>query len=153
VADGFGWLQYTVAKDAQMPILQWRSLELADLRSVRDPKQQRLLQSAEAMPFEDFKRKIVQDLTTRRSKLERQSFIFINCASVDVKEADAIGSNLLARVDWERPAYEDKPKARTLQENIESNLIDCDGLLILHDKSPPGWVRAQLQLYRKLRQR
>jgi hypothetical protein len=153
VADGFGWLQYNVAKDAQVPILQWRSLELGDLRVVRDPKQRRLLQNAEAMPFEDFKRKIVQDLSAERGKPARQSFFFINCASVDVKEADAIGSNLLARVDWERPAYEDKPKARTLQEAIESSLIDCDGLLILHDKSPAGWVRAQLQLYRKLRQR
>ncbi len=153
IADGFGWLQYNVAKQSPLPILQWRGLELADLRAVEDPMQRRLLETAEAMPFEDFKRKILENLRSGKAKSKRPSFFFINCDSVDVSQADAIGGHLAGGVDWERPLYEEKPKARVLQESIEASLVDCDGLLIVHGKSPVAWVRAQLQLYRKLRQR
>ena len=153
VPDGFGWLQHNVAKRLQRPILQWCNLDLSDLRAVADPKQRRLLQNADAMPFEDFKQKIVQSVLEGKPKAARTSFVFINCDSVDTQEADDIGNHLGANVDWERPPFEEKPKARVLQESIESSLVDCDGLLIVHGKSPVGWVRSQLQLYRKLRQR
>jgi hypothetical protein len=153
VPDGFGWLQYNLAKRAQRPILQWCSLDLSDLRVVEDPKQRRLMQTADAMQFEDFKQKIVRSVTSDAPKPTRPSFFFINCDSVDTDKADDIGNHLGRDVDWERPPYEENPKARALQENIESSLVDCDGLLIVHGKSPLGWVRSQLQLYRKLRQR
>jgi hypothetical protein len=154
IEDGFGWLQHNIAKQLERPILQWRGLELTDLRSIEEPKQRQLLQSAEAMPIEEFKLKIVRSLATQTTKpSSRPSFFFINCDSVDVSEADTIGGRLGDHVDWERPLYEEKPKAKVLQEAVESRLVDCDGLLILHGKSPLGWVRAQLQLYRKLRQR
>lgn len=151
--DGFGWLQLNVARRAKRPILQWRSLDLTDLRSVQDPKQKELLQAADAMPIEEFKLKIVRSLAERKVKAVRPSFVFINCDAVDVTEADSIGSHLGGNIDWQRPAFEDKPKAKVLQENIEAGVVDCDGLLIVHAKSPVGWVKAQLQLYRKLRQR
>jgi hypothetical protein len=153
VPDGFGWLQYNIARRVQRPVLQWCNLDLSDLRAVEDPRQRRLLQSADAMPFEDFKQKIVRSVEESKPKSTRTSFVFINCDSVDAQQADDIGRHLGANVDWERPPYEEKPRARALQENIESSLVDCDGLLIIHGKSPVGWVRGQLQLYRKLRQR
>ena len=34
VPDGFGWLQYELAKDQQRPILQWRSPDLRDLQGI-----------------------------------------------------------------------------------------------------------------------
>jgi TIR domain len=153
VQDGFGSFQYAIAQQAQRPILQWRTLELADLRAVEDKKHRQLLQAAEAMPIEEFKLKIVQSLKARTAKPARPSFFFINCDLVDVSEADSIGRHLGGNVDWERPLYEEKPKAKALQESIEARLVDCDGLLIVHGRSPVGWVRAQLQLYRKLRQK
>jgi TIR domain len=155
VPDGFGWLQYELAKRQQRPILQWRSPDLKDLAGIEDERQKRLLETADAMPFEDFKQKIVQAL--RRDddrKPPRPSFIFINCDAVDTERADDIGEHHLGGgFDWERPPYEEKPKAKQLQENIESNLIDCDGLFIVYGMTRPGWVRDQIQLYRKLRPR
>jgi hypothetical protein len=154
VPDGFGWLQYELAKRQQRAILQWRSPDLKDLAGVEDERQKRLLETADAMPFEDFKQKIVQALRKGdESKSLRPSFIFINCDSVDIERADDIGQHLGGAVDWERPPYEEKPKAKQLQENIESNLIDCDGLFIVFGQTRPGWVRDQIQLYRKLRPR
>jgi hypothetical protein len=155
VPDGFGWLQYNLAKRAQRTILQWRSPDLGDLSIVDDERQRRLMEAAEAMPFEDFKQKIVRAVTAPPPKQQggRPSFFFINCAAVDTGEADDIGSQLGSDVDWERPAYEDKPKAKVLQDKIETNLVDCDGLLIVHGKARSAWVKDQLQQYRKVRAR
>jgi hypothetical protein len=161
VPDGFGWLQYELAKREyelanreRRPILQWRSPDLKDLAGIEDERQKRLLEMADAMPFEDFKQKIVQALSKDERKAPpRPSFFFINCDAVDTERADDIGQHLGGTVDWERPLYEDKPKARELQKTIESNLIDCDGLFIVFGLTRPGWVHDQVQLYRKLRPR
>ncbi|MGB6535649.1 MAG: toll/interleukin-1 receptor domain-containing protein [Xanthobacteraceae bacterium] len=151
--DGFGWFQYQLAKDGQRPILQWRSPDLRDLQGVED-KQKRLLDMADAMPLEDFKKKIVTALSSNDSpKVQRPSFIFINCDAVDTDSADAVGDHLGGHMDWERPLYEDKPKAQQLEEEIESGVIGCDGLFIVFGRTGPNWVRQQLQLYRKLRPR
>jgi hypothetical protein len=153
VPDGYGWLQYELANRQQHRILQWRSPDLKDLAEIEDERQRQLLETADAMPFEDFKQKIVRLIRTEDRKAPpRPSFIFINCDAVDTDRADDIGQHL-GDVDWERPPYEDQPKAGELQENIESNLIDCDGLFIVFGMTRPGWVRDQIQLYRKLRPR
>src|SRR5262249_39630488 len=131
VPDGFGWLQYELAKRQHRPILQWRSPDLKDLADVEDERQKRLLETADAMPFEDFKQKIVRALRKGDNKPPaRPSFIFINCDAVDTEKADDIGRHLGGAVDWERPPYEEMPRARQLQDKIETNLIDCDGLFI-----------------------
>jgi len=155
VPDGFGWLQYELAKWQHRPILQWRSPDLKDLADVEDERQKRLLEFADAMPFEDFKQKIVRALRKKDNEPPpRPSFIFINCDAVDTEKADDIGRHHLGgEVDWERPPYEEMPKARQLQDKIETNLIDCDFLFIVFGMTRPGWVRDQVQLYRKLRPR
>src|SRR5262249_41739187 len=89
--------------------------------------------------------------TEERKPPPRPSFIFINCDAVDTDKADDIGQHLGGICDWERPLYEDNPKAKELQESIESNLIDCDGLFIVFGMARPGWVRDQIRLYRRLR--
>jgi hypothetical protein len=154
--EGFGWLQYRAAKDEGVPILQWCQPDLADLRAVEDKNQRLLLQDAEAIPFEEFKQKIVRFLNSppRPAAPQRPSFLFINCDSIDVAHADDIGGRLEGQnVDWERPSYDDAAEAKTLQESIESGLVNCDGLIILQAKSPTRWVEGQLRLYQKLRRR
>ena len=153
VPDGFGWLQYQMAKDQQRPILQWRSPDLRDLQGIEDDRQKRLLNMADAMPLEDFKKKIVGAVTKGDAKEKRPSFMFIDCDFVDTDNADAVGNILGDQLDWERPPYEEKPRAQQLEEEIQSGLIDCDGLLIVYGRTGSSWVRQQLQLYRKLRPR
>lgn len=153
VPDGFGWLQYQMAKDQQRPILQWRSPDLRDLQGIDDDRQKRLLNMADAMPLEDFKKKIVEAVTKDDAKVKRPSFMFIDCDSVDTDNADAVGDILGDQLDWERPPYEEKPRAQQLEDEIQSGLIDCDGLLIVYGRTCGSWVRQQLQLYRKLRPR
>ena len=48
---------------------------------------------ADAMPLEDFKKKIV-GAVTKATPTERPSFIFIDCDAVDTDKADEIGNHL-----------------------------------------------------------
>ncbi len=151
--NGFGWLQYTVAMRAAKPILRWRNPALTDFAAVDDPRHRELLTGADAMPIEDFKDKVRTCVFAPPVETSKKApYYFINCDSVDMEEADAIGQRL-GGVDWERPAFEDKPRAKALQQATEASLTSCDGLLFVHGRSPPSWLRAQLQLYRKVRPR
>src|SRR5262249_25101992 len=92
-------------------------------------------------------------VTKRDAKVKRPSFVFIDCDSVDTDNADAVGDILGGQLDWERPPYEEKPKAQQLENEIQSGFINCDGLFIVYGRTCSSWVRQPLQLYRKLRPR
>jgi hypothetical protein len=152
VPDGYGWLQFELAKSAKLPILQWRSPEL-DVSAVASPQQQRLLQAetVQSIPFEDFKRTIVQTISRKEEpRKPRPSFLFINADRVDMEYAQAILEGVGDNFDWAMPLWDPEAKADQIQEYVETNLIDCDGLVIVYGKSRPDWVTKQLQLYRKL---
>lgn len=170
IPDGFGWLQFRTAQAAKVPILQWCSPDLKIAQDVKSQVQQALLQTAEAMPFEDFRQKIVRTVMDVQKKKEsngnqsseRPSFIFIDADDVDMDHADLIAQRLGDSFDWEIPLPKQKAagddggangtfrSADELDEAIATNLIDCDGLLVVYGKAPSRWVRSQLQHYRKL---
>jgi hypothetical protein len=166
VPDGFGWLQLEGAKRANVPILQWRSPDL-DTAKIELPLQKKLLEldTVRAMPFEDFKRSVVtsfKDLTARpvaaapaRAGAESSSVIFINADKVDKASADAIKDSLGDRCGWSMPLSLVVPDAKPdeLQEDMEANLINSEGLVIVYGAARPAWVTGQLQLYRKLASR
>lgn len=149
---GFGRLQFEHARRRSIPILQWRSQDL-NLAEVASPIQQELLQLAtvQAMPFEEFKRSIVETVTRRPpDKPAPPAFLFVNAAPVDMDRAQLLLENLDDTLEWEMPLYEPGAKAEKIQSQIEPQLIDCDGLVILYGEAGPGWVMSQLQQYRKL---
>jgi hypothetical protein len=166
VPDGFGWLQLEGARRASIPILQWRSLDL-DLAGVKLPLQKRLLEldTVRAMPFEDFKSSIVasfKSLTEAKARPDREmsagdtsNVVFINADKVDKATADAIKDSLGDKVGWAMPLSLMVPDAKPdeLQEDMESNLINSEGLIIVYGAVRPAWVTGQLQLYRKLASR
>ena len=156
--DRLSWQQLEAAKQHNCKILQWRSPDLDLQQNVDSPEQRRLLEAIEAMPIDEFKQKIVRTMAPKSTNgangasSPRPSFIFINCDAVDTDKADNIGRLLGSGFDWERPYYERKPKTRELRQTIERNLLECDGLFIVHGENA-HWVWDQLQLFRKLRQR
>jgi hypothetical protein len=166
VPDGFGSLQLECAKDANLPILQWRSPEL-DTAKVELPLQKKLLEAdtVRAVPFEDFKLTIVKrfkeivDQTGAPSSApqgpDASSVVFINADKVDKTSADVIKDSLGGRIGWALPLSLVDPNAKPeeLQEDMETNLINSDGLVIVYGAVRPAWVTGQLQLYRKLASR
>jgi hypothetical protein len=157
--DRLSWQQLEAAKQQGCKILQWRPPHLNLEQNVDSSEQRQLLETIETTPIDDFKQKIVRTVMPPKSTNEaksarspRPSFIFINCDAVDTDKADRIGELLGNSFDWERPYYERKPKPRELRQTVERNLLECDGLFIVHGENP-SWVWDQLQLFRKLRQR
>jgi hypothetical protein len=161
VRDGFGWLQFELAKQSNVPILQWRSPEL-DLSSVESTLQRRLLEQDTvcAVPIAEFKQMIV-DPKPKAPKSRSGSMIFINADPVDKSSADGIKDRLGDRVGWLMPlsllhdgkANPEDLKPEYLQQDMESNFIDADGLFFVYGAVTPSWVRNQLNQYRKLEHR
>jgi hypothetical protein len=167
VPDGFNWLQFDLARRANLPILQWRNPEL-DLSNVELPLQRKLLEldTVRAMPFEDFKKSIVeifkkatappppspQPPTLAGGLDASSSMIFINADPVDKASADAIKDSLGDRFGWSMPLslYDSQARPEELQEDMESNLINSEGMFIVYGAARPAWVTSQIQLYRKL---
>ena len=163
VPDGFGWVQLELAKRAKLPILQWRSPDL-DVSKIDLPLQKRLLEleTVRAMPFEDFKRIVIEScysVTERASQLPfyqqpivSPSMLFINADPVDRESVDRIRETIGDRIGWTMPLSfcDGKAPPEELQQDTESNLINSDGLVIVYGAVRPAWVTKQLQLYRKV---
>jgi hypothetical protein len=162
VMEGFGKLQLEAAKQLKLPILQWYDPALDISRQVISPVQKLLLQTAEAVPFEDFKAKIVRTMQSKpKQETARGTFTFINAADVDIDQADIIARHL-GDSTWEIPLPKRKPpadvtngssrtylKAGEIDESIVENFRLCDSLLVVYGRAPVDWVRAQLQAFRK----
>jgi hypothetical protein len=107
--------------------------------------------SVRAMPFEDFKRNIIEATVRHEpAKSEKSHFLFVNAAPVDMAQAQAIVRNLDESLEWEMPVYEPDAKAEAIQNEIEPQLVDCDALVVVYGKAGVKWVVSQLQQYRKL---
>jgi hypothetical protein len=163
VPRGFGWLQFELAKQRKLQILQWRDLNF-EVSSVESPLQLELLNADTvcASPFEDFKRSIVDSYRqivespppfapTRLFGVESSSMVFINADPIDRESADAIKERLGDHVGSAVPLslYAGDVRAEELQADMERNLMESDGLLIVYGAARPAWVTGQLQLYRK----
>ena len=165
VPDGFGRLQLDAARRLKLPILQWYDPTLDVSGQVTSPAQKLLLQTAEAMPFEDFKEKIVRTIKSEPDTDDggstRGPFTFINADEVDMDQADIIGQHL-GDSTWEIPLPKKRPqigevngsngtylKAGEIDEAIVENFRDCDSLLVVYGRVRVDWVRSQLQLFRK----
>jgi hypothetical protein len=156
IPNGFGWLQFELAKQSKLQILQWRSPDL-DLSSVDSALQRRLLEqdTVRAMPIVEFMQTVVKGITDPPPSPPQRpsdSMIFINADPVDEGSAHGIKDRLGDRVGWLMPLslHDGKAQPEDLQQDMESNFINADGLFIVYGAVGPLWVRSQLKLYQKL---
>jgi hypothetical protein len=153
IEEGFGRFQLELAKTRQLPILQWRSPDL-DMTEVASPMQRALLQAAEvqAMPFEEFKRSVVDlFVEVEPSPPKQPSFLFVDADKVDLERAQSLVTDLGDAIEWEMPLYDPTAKAEDLQNDIEARFVECDALVVLYGEAGAHWVMRQLQLFRKLK--
>ena len=78
--------------------------------------------------------------------------VFINANSVDRASAQKIGKGIDQRFAWMLPLSLAKTGARPEEvlEDLQENLINADGIIIMYGAVGPAWVAQQLRLYRKL---
>ena len=152
-------IQWDLAKQAGLPILQWRSSQL-DVNAIRDESHRQLADNDEiqAVELEQFKRAVVQSALREKERRTEQPeddetadgvFVFVNVERDD----SALADDLCALLDesgcsYATPIYEGRPDE--IRRDLEANLLECDGLIVVYGGIAEQWVREQLRQWRKI---
>jgi len=149
-----GQYQYDAAKRRNLPSHQWRSPDV-DPSSVAHHDQSLLAgPQVMAMGLQEFMKEIKKTLERPApepsKKKQMGDFIFINADHSDRNLADDLLSLFDDKSDWVVMAPLFSGTADQILEDLEANLRDCAGLLLIYGNSGPPWVRAQLRRYSKL---
>ena len=146
-------LQHQWAIAAGKPILQWRDPRL-DLGSIEDSDHRALIEggTVQAVDLETFKREIVkstEQANERRQRPAGQPFVFVNIEHEDLP----IAENLYEILECHGCGYAipmQGGKADAVRKDLEANLLECDGLIVVYGQIPEDWVREQLRQWRKM---
>jgi hypothetical protein len=151
-----GVTQYRCAVELVKAVLQWRS-PAADPKKVTHEAHRNLLDGAEVMgvDLEEFKAAVlkrVQRLTAPRKEPTKPTaacHVFVNTSADDRPMAEAFSEVLARRGFWAVLPYE-KGTVAQAREDLETNLRECDGLVMVFGRTEPYWVRSQLLQSRKI---
>jgi len=150
---GYINLQIELAKQASLPILQWRSPNL-DPASVTDETHRAILEGENvwAENLEEFKREILkrtQEKPKEQVKQHINAFIFVDMEIVDRQMAEHVCETLdQYGVDYSLPIQSKDPE--NIRKNMEQNLLYCDAIIIIYGASNVCWVQSQLFQFRKI---
>jgi hypothetical protein len=152
-------LQHQAAIAGDKPILQWRKRDL-DLDLVTDPSHQRLLdgETVMAVDLTEFEQAIVQHLKQERKKREVRrlaaqsgpdseaggAFVFLGNTHTDREQADRIGE-VLSQHGYAFASTLTKGEPDDIKDDLEANLRECDGLIIVHGQSTTAAMRRLLR--------
>jgi TIR domain len=147
----FPAIQHDIAREVGKPILQWRDLAV-DPAAVEDECHRALLEGARTGGFEEFKRAVVEasrrKVQTPRSRTADVA-VFVNADRADLEIARNLSALLAEQgvmCSW--PIAEGSPEK--VRQDLEENLRDCDGLVLIYGTTEPAWVRNQLLQGRKI---
>jgi hypothetical protein len=152
-------LQHEAAALALVPVIQWRDAAL-DPSSIRDVEHRALLESTAVMAsdLEQFRHEVIrraQREFERRHAHEQMSasrdkaFIFVNVDRGDLSLADDLCRVLeQSGCTFALPLHEGRPDE--IRRDLEANLLDCDGLIVVYGEITEQWVREQLRQWRKM---
>ena len=143
---GYEGLQLERAGAAGSTILRWHDPDL-DTSRVRDPELfQRL--PVMVMPFEDFKREILQQL--RRQQEDSavvaggDDFVLVNAQRLDTPVAD----RLTAELDRHAIGYEVIDERHGLEDWVHQDSYSA--LMVIYGRCPQDWVREQIRRCRRI---
>ncbi|HSD62064.1 MAG TPA: toll/interleukin-1 receptor domain-containing protein [Burkholderiales bacterium] len=151
---GFPALQAGLAKDSGLPVLQWRAREL-DLAAVEDTAQRELLQGASvrACGIEEFKEAVVDEARREPPQAKPRPasdvLLFLDTDATDRALAERIGKFLYTQgIGYSMALQEGSPE--DIRKDLEDNLRECDGLMLVYGAASLNWVRSKLRWCRKI---
>ncbi len=167
----FSRLQFELACELEKPVMKWRAPELTDAEleiRVESGEHLALMQGPEvhAMPFQSFKGEIKAVIDKLKLHREREArkvtfpdmaemppLVFVNADVGDQALADKVSAMVQDRgFALVRRLHEGSPQELRLE--LEQNLLDCDGMLVIYGKTNGRWVGHQMrQVYRCFPQR
>jgi hypothetical protein len=160
---------------ANLPVLQWRNAQL-DLTTVANPVLKAFLDAntVSTSSLEEFKLDIMRQLESIEARKQREAekrravskqqtstsssstdisdnLIFINTTMEDQDFAEEIGELLDKKgLSYSLPILEEDISPAEKRQDLEENLLDCDGVIVPYDPKSVKWVREQLRYCRKL---
>lgn len=158
-SSSYSGLQHQTALKVGKPVLQWRDAGL-DLDHISDPDHRELLlgSTVTATDIEEFKREVARriqqeidrrDIPEEQQPEQDQAFVFINVDHEDLPLADDICDLLDSHgCSYAMPMHEGRPDE--VRQDLEANLLDCDGLIVVYGDITEQWVREQLRQWRKI---
>ena len=149
VFDGYGLMQLKRAVEGGVRTLQWRDSRL-NVDMIEDANHRTLvnLETVQAVSFESFKKAVVEALIVKTdNRNPKSSFVFINAEKRDFNLAKRIQNHVETVAASALPL--NAGSAEEIRTDIEENMIDCDGLLIVYGDGSAAWVHQQLRLYNK----
>ncbi len=159
-AKSYAQFQYDAARRRGIPILQWRHPDNAPEKQQAFNYDRQLLTGPDVrvMGLQEFLKEIRSAIDRRTKKEEpkpvRGDFWFINADRSDQDLAQAL---LKAFKDSNRyavlPMHDGTASAKEIEEDLEANLLDCKGLLLVYGKASLAWVRAQIRRFIKIENR
>jgi TIR domain len=150
---GYAYLQFECAKNADKPIMQWHRRDLV-VREIKDEEQQELLlgNTVFAVGIEEFKREVVNRAFYKPPAPDPapiQTFVFVNMETRDRSLAEKVCETLdHYGAEYSLPIR--KGTAAEIREDLERNLLECNGLVIIYGQATVIWVRKQLLQCRKI---
>ena len=143
--------QYEIARKAGKTVFLWRDRNL-DITSVKDPDHLNLLDSARACGIEEFKRAVSDEALKQPPPpppVSANVMVFVNADRRDRDLAKRIGAELKKKgVDCFHPLESGTPEE--IRKDLEGNLRDCDGVLLVYGDAGADWIRTQLRQSNKV---
>lgn len=143
-----------IAKQRQIPFLQWRSKELT-LESISDKPYRQLLTGAIACGFEEFRQRVLttlQELNENKGETPARSLaICINADKSDLDLARRV-KQILFDLDADAfiaPAQAPGQLASDFSKQLDEVIRGSEGVIFIYGQSLPTWVVSQFQLARK----
>jgi hypothetical protein len=159
-AKSYAQFQYDAARRRGIPVLQWRHPDNSPDKQQAFNYDRQLLEGPDVrvMGLQEFMKEVRSTIGRLNQKEEPKpppgDFIFINADRSDQDLAQAL---LKAFNDNNRyavlPMHADAASAKEIEEDLEANLIDCKGLLLVYGKASLAWLRAQIRRFIKLESR
>ncbi|MDM8566571.1 toll/interleukin-1 receptor domain-containing protein [Candidatus Halobeggiatoa sp. HSG11] len=155
---------------ADLPILQWRDAKL-DLTAITNPVLKDFLDATtvSTSSLEEFKLDIMRKLEGIEAQREadkrraakpnsstvtgdiNDNLIFINTTMEDQELGEEIGDLLDEHgLSYCLPLLEEDISPAEKRQDLEENLLDCDGIIMPYDPKLVKWLREQLRYCRRL---
>lgn len=160
---GYLQLQYECAVKAGVPIFQWRNL-LIDISAIEDEDHLALVngEKVRAEGFEEFKLAVkeyvlkappVKPFRASQSSMNPTSdlntLVFVNMETSDRPLAEKVCCELKRHgIGYSLPLLHGE--ASEIRSDLEANLVDSNGIIIIYGCSTVAWVRRQLLECRKM---
>ena len=150
---GYLSLQLELAEAMGKKVFQWRSPSL-DINSLKDEEHKLLVNGAKvhAEGIEEFKRS-VKDFVMKPAPVKilphLDALVFVNMESSDRSLAVKVCGELERHgIGYGLPINSGNPSE--IREDLEANLLESNGIIIIYGCSTVAWVRRQLLECRKI---